>query len=96
MPEVRHYGAQVALPTGTALAGYEARRNEGAMPIYEFVCRQAQLAPPPEMLQLFGALAGNQEQIDRLVGVIENTVPVQGLFSPENVGRIMAGASVAA
>jgi flavin-dependent dehydrogenase len=80
-------------PLDEALAGYEQARNEASMPVFDFICQQAALEPPsPEMQQLFSALAGNQPQIDRLVGVIENTVPVQDFFSPENIGSIIATA----
>jgi flavin-dependent dehydrogenase len=76
-----------------ALADYERRRNEAMMPIFEFICAQASLQPPPpEMVQLFTALIGNQEQIDRLLGTIENSVPIPEFFSPENIGRIVAAA----
>ena len=80
-----------------ALAGYEQRRNEAALPLYEFTCQLATLQePPPEMQQLFGALRGNQEQTDRFFGVIAGTTPLPEFFAPENLGRIMTGAASAA
>jgi len=80
-----------------ALAGYQARRDEAAMPLYEFTCQLATLQePPPEMQQLFGALRGNQEQTDRFFGVIAGTTPMAEFFAPENIGRIMAGAAMVA
>jgi flavin-dependent dehydrogenase len=80
-----------------ALARYEGERNADAMPVFEFICREAALTPPPpETLQLFGALQGNQPQIDRLMGVIENTVWVEDFFSPQNIGAIMAAAGAPA
>jgi len=48
--------------------------------------------PPPEMLQLFGALAGNQPDIDAFWGAIEGTVPVAEFFAPCNVERIVRAA----
>jgi 2-polyprenyl-6-methoxyphenol hydroxylase-like FAD-dependent oxidoreductase len=73
-----------------ALASYEATRNQAAMPLFDFTVNLAALAPPPlEMQQLFGALIGNQEQINRFFGVIAGTVPVGEFFSPENIGMIM-------
>jgi len=78
-----------------ALADYEQRRNAAAMPIYEFTCQLARLEPPPpEMQQLFGACLGNQTATDRLVGMVEGTVPVQEFMAPENIQQIMAGAAV--
>jgi flavin-dependent dehydrogenase len=50
-------------PIEEAMAEYEQRRNEAALPIYEFTCQLATLEPPPpEMQQLFAALRNNQEQ----------------------------------
>src|SRR5262249_11972263 len=79
-----------------ALAGYEQRRNEAAMPLFELGCQLSALGPPPpEMLQLFGALVGNQRDINRFWGAIQGTVPVAEFFAPDNVSRIVgAPASV--
>ena len=41
------------------------------------------------MAQLYASLQGQQEQIDRLVGVVVGTVPVADFFSPDNVQRIL-------
>jgi flavin-dependent dehydrogenase len=80
-------------PLAQALADYERRRNEAAVPIYEFACQLAPLDPPtPDMLQLFGALPGNQEDTNRLFGLFAQTVPIPEFFAPENVERII-GAS---
>jgi flavin-dependent dehydrogenase len=80
-----------------ALAGYERRRNEASLPLYELTCQLATLQPPPpEMQQLFGALHGNQEQTDRFFGAIAGTVPVPEFFAPENIGRVMAAAGARA
>lgn len=76
-----------------AMVDYEQRRNLAAMPIYEFTCQQAMLEPPPpEMLQLFRALRGNQPQIDRFCGLVEGTTSIPDFFAPENLGQIMAQA----
>jgi hypothetical protein len=52
--------------------------------------------PPPEVLQLFLALRGNQEQADRFFGTDAGTVAVADFFSPESVARIMSHAPAAA
>jgi 2-polyprenyl-6-methoxyphenol hydroxylase-like FAD-dependent oxidoreductase len=85
-------------PLEEALAEYEQRRNEAALPMYEFTCQLAMLEPPPpEMQQLFAALRYDQEQTNRFFGTIAGTVPIPEFFAPENLGRIMgAGAQVAA
>ncbi len=73
-----------------ALAGYEARRNAVAMPIYEFICQLTTLEVPAEMQALFGALRDNPRDTGRLFGVMDGTVPAAEFFAPDNVGRIMA------
>jgi 2-polyprenyl-6-methoxyphenol hydroxylase-like FAD-dependent oxidoreductase len=79
------------------MADYQRVRDAEAGPVYEFTDDFAQLQPPPpEMLALFGAMAGNQEAMDGFVSVQANTLPAPEFFAPENVGRIMAaGASPA-
>ena len=84
-------------PLEQALAGYEQRRNEAAMPIYNLTCNLARLEPPPpEMIQLFAALEGNQEETNRFLGTIAGTVPVAEFFAEENVQRIMERAGLMA
>lgn len=84
-------------PLEEGLAGYERQRNEEALPRYEFACQLASFEPPsPEMQQLFAALQGNQAETDRFFGTIEGTVSIPEFFSPENIGRIVAGSSQAA
>jgi hypothetical protein len=79
------------------MAEYERRRNEAALPVYEFTCQLATLEPPPpEMQQLFAALRHHQEQTNRFFGVMAGTVPVAEFFAPENVGRIMGAAAIVA
>jgi flavin-dependent dehydrogenase len=79
-------------PLEQALAGYERRRNEQAMPIYEFTYELAGLEPPsPDMQALFGALRHDQEQTNRFFGTIAGTVPVTDFFAPENVASILGG-----
>jgi len=46
--------------------------------------------PPPDQLQLMLALARNQEQTDRFLGVNSGSVPFQDFFAPANIQRIMA------
>lgn len=77
-------------PLEEALADYERRRNEAAMPMYELTQQFASLEPPPpEMQQLFAALRNNQEQTNRFFGTLAGTVPIPEFFAPENVGQII-------
>lgn len=76
-------------PLLAALEKYEQRRNEVSMPLYDFTCQLATLAPPPpQMQQLFAALVGNQEQTNRFFGIFAQTVSVPNFFAPENMQKI--------
>ena len=80
-------------PEDAAMAAYETRRDEAAMPMYEFTAQFAALDPqPPEMRALFAALTNNRHQTDRFFGVFAGSVPVGEFFSPDNLGAIMAQA----
>jgi 2-polyprenyl-6-methoxyphenol hydroxylase-like FAD-dependent oxidoreductase len=77
-------------PLDEALAGYERRRNEAALPMYEFTTQLASFAPPKaEELTLFTSLAGKQAEIDRFFGVITGAVPIPEFFSPKNLVKIV-------
>jgi 2-polyprenyl-6-methoxyphenol hydroxylase-like FAD-dependent oxidoreductase len=85
-----------AQPAEEALAGYERRRNEAALPVYEFTQQLAALAPPPPELQaLFAALRDDQEQTDRFFGTIAGTVSLPEFFGRENLARIVGHAEAA-
>ena len=78
-----------------ALAAYERRRNEEVMALFEHTVQLARLAPPPpELVQLFEALRGNQTETNRFLGTVTGTVPVPEFFSPENVGRIVKASAL--
>jgi len=75
------------------LEGYQQARDAAAMPIYEFTCGLAELAPPPpEMQALIGAVAGNPAQIARFLGLIAGSVAIPDFFHPDSLGQIMAEA----
>jgi 2-polyprenyl-6-methoxyphenol hydroxylase-like FAD-dependent oxidoreductase len=68
-------------PWDEALADYERRRNEAAMPMYEFTYAQASLEPPPPPLEdMLAALRDDQTSTDRFFGVFAGTVPVEDFF----------------
>jgi flavin-dependent dehydrogenase len=73
-----------------ALARYERRRNELAMPGFETTLEFARLdVPPPEMQALFVALQHDQEQANRFFGTFAGTVPAADFFAPANIARIV-------
>jgi 2-polyprenyl-6-methoxyphenol hydroxylase-like FAD-dependent oxidoreductase len=79
-------------PLAGALDDYERIRNEAVMPMYESTVQRASLKPPPpELIKLFSALSRNQAQTDRFFGTDAGTVSMKEFFSPENIGRVMAG-----
>lgn len=64
-----------------ALAHYERQRDHAVMPMYEFTCERARLAPPtPEMQQFFAGLRDDPVATERFFGVFAGTVPVAELF----------------
>jgi flavin-dependent dehydrogenase len=68
-------------PWDDALADYERRRNEAAMPMYEFTYTQSSLEPaPPPLQDLLGALRDDPMGTERFFGVFAGTVPVEDFF----------------
>jgi 2-polyprenyl-6-methoxyphenol hydroxylase-like FAD-dependent oxidoreductase len=77
-----------------AMGGYQAARDARALPMYEFTCRIATLAPPPpEMQQLLAAIQGNREAMNGYVRVMAGVQSPAEFFAAESVDRIFAAAS---
>jgi flavin-dependent dehydrogenase len=84
------------VPFDDAMAGYQRARDERVMAMYEFTTQLATLElPPPEVQQVLGASYGNQEAMDQFVSVSCGTLSPLEFFAPENVARIMSGATAA-
>ncbi len=80
-------------PLEEALADYEQRRNEVAMPIYEVNSQFASQEPPSaEMQLLLQALHTNQIEIDRFLAALAGAISPAEFFAPENVARIIGAA----
>jgi flavin-dependent dehydrogenase len=80
-----------------AMSDYQLSRDRDAGPVYELTDEFAQLQSPlPEMQHLLRALIGNQTAIDDFISVQASTLSAPEMFSPENIGRIMAAAGAAA
>ena len=74
-----------------AMEVYRTTRDQHVLPMFEFTCNFAMLAPPPpEMKQLLGAVHGNQDAMNGFARVIAGVTSPAEFFSPENVGRIFA------
>jgi 2-polyprenyl-6-methoxyphenol hydroxylase-like FAD-dependent oxidoreductase len=79
-----------------AMQAYQHTRDEHALPMYEFTCQLATLAPPPpEMQQLFRAISGSQAAMDGFVKMNAGTISPADFLSPENTARIMAAGQTA-
>jgi hypothetical protein len=77
-----------------ALARHEQERNAYSLPLYEMNSQMATLEPPaPEMLQMFEAMQGNQEQIKRYIAVLGGSASPSSFFSPANIAEIKSGAA---
>ena len=90
----------IGLQTGTdgldsALVRYQVERDAEVRPMFDHTCNLAVLdaPPPPEMLDLIGALAGQPAHIARFLGVIAGSVGVEDFFGPASVARIMGRAA---
>jgi flavin-dependent dehydrogenase len=80
-----------------ALEDRQRRRDDLAAAGYVRTIEFARLQPPPpEMQQLFAALAHDQHQTDRFFGTFAGSVSSADFFSPENMAAIVSGASLAA
>ena len=72
-----------------ALAGCQRDREARCMALYELNAQFAALEPPtPELQRLVAALASNQRDTDRFIGVVSGSLPVAEFFSPGNLARI--------
>jgi 2-polyprenyl-6-methoxyphenol hydroxylase-like FAD-dependent oxidoreductase len=68
-------------PFEAAMLAYQQSRDEHVLPMYEFTCQLATLAPPPpEMQQLFGSIHGNQREMDRFVQMNAGTISPTEFF----------------
>jgi 2-polyprenyl-6-methoxyphenol hydroxylase-like FAD-dependent oxidoreductase len=78
-----------------AMGEYQRTRDQHVLPMYEFTCQLATLAPPPPaMQQLFRAIHGNQQAMDGFVQMNAGTISPSEFFSPEHVEHIMTAARV--
>lgn len=90
LTQALHEGLSGQRRMDEALAGFEARRDAVSLPLHQFAQQMAQLAPPTqEVMQLFGALAGNQVETDRYFGVFAQTVSPADFFDPAHLQKLL-------
>jgi flavin-dependent dehydrogenase len=83
-----------ARPYDDALGDYHRERDDRAGPIYDFTAQLATFdEPPPEMLALLAAIAADAAASDDFASVTAGSLSPADFLAPENVERIMAGAS---
>ena len=76
-------------PLAVALAEYQRRRDEAAIPVYETTLQVARIPPASaDQLSLRAALRGNQADTDRFFGMFNGSVSPTEFFAPENIARI--------
>lgn len=67
---------------GEAMAGYQRRREEQTLPMYELTCALATLEPPPpDLARSLAAAAADEDAAQRFVSVIAGTLPVDAFFA---------------
>ena len=80
-----------------AMSDYQRARDEHVLPMYEFTTQLATLEPPPpEMQQLFGAIAASQESMDGFCQMNAGTISPAQFLTEESIGAIMARAGAMA
>ncbi len=83
-----------ARPFDDAMEQYRANRDRAVLPMYDFTCQLASLAPPPpELQQLLGAVHGNKDAMDAFARTNAGTMSPADFFAPDHVGRIFATAA---
>ena len=84
-------------PFEDAMDEYQRTRDARVKAMYEFTCQLATLEPPPpEMQQLFGAIAGNRKAMDDFARMNAGTISPADFFAPENVDAMTGAAASSA
>lgn len=89
-------GLSGRVPLEEALAGYEQRRNQLSMPMYQLTLQFLTFAPlPPEMEALVGAVSRSQAETDRFLGLVPGGTSIPEYFAPEHLQQVMLAAGQA-
>ena len=76
-----------------AMSGYQSARDAQSLPMYDFTCQLAAMEPPPpELVQLLAAAAGNQEAMDQFCRLNAGITSPAEFFAEDNARRIFAAA----
>jgi hypothetical protein len=72
------------------MEAYRQARDAGSAAMYDFTCQLASMEPPPpEMRQLFAAMAGSQKAMNGFAQMNAGTISPADFLSPQNVGTIL-------
>ncbi|MEH1128953.1 NAD(P)/FAD-dependent oxidoreductase [Micromonospora sp. CPCC 206061] len=81
-----------ARPYEEAMAEYQATRDEGSLPMYEFTAELATLEPPPpDLVALLTAINGNQAAMDEFARLNAGVVSPADFFAPAHIGELVGG-----
>ena len=85
-----HDGLGSGASCDAIVARFGGERDAVSIPLFEFARESAKLDPPPQpIMELFGAMPGQQQAIDDYFGVFAQTVPVAEFFSEANFTKIL-------
>ena len=89
-------GLSDAMPMDAALAEYEAKRNERAIPDHHYVCEQAKLQQGynQDVMRLRAAIRDNPEATSQFYATRAKLPGSQAFFAPENMQRIFQQAAM--
>jgi flavin-dependent dehydrogenase len=77
-----------------SMATYQNDRDVHSMAMYHFTTQLATMEPPPpELQQLLGGIAGNQQAMDAFVSITAGTLSPVEFFDPANLAALVGGAS---
>lgn len=77
----------------TAMAEYQATRDQHSLPMFDFTCQLARLEPPPaDLVALLGAVHGNQDAMDQFCRLNAGILSPADFFAEANIGRIFEAA----
>jgi len=72
-----------------SMTEYQSKRDSQSLPMFGFTCQVAALEPPPpELVELLGAVQGNQAAMDQFCRVNAGILSPPEFFAEANVGRI--------
>jgi 2-polyprenyl-6-methoxyphenol hydroxylase-like FAD-dependent oxidoreductase len=83
-------------PYDQAMADFHQARDDEVMPMFDLTFELAKLEPPPpELVEILAAAAGNHRAMDAFAGMMAGVLPVPEFFAPDHVASILQAAAPA-